>query len=77
MIIDESGLVSLVTNSDLMLTHAIELNGEIYALASSPTYDSYYGVLPTDVFLLTTVPEPTTLALLGIAGLFLKMKRTQ
>jgi hypothetical protein len=57
-IIDENGSVSLVANTDLMLTHSIELNGAIYALASYPSYN-YVSALPTDVYLMTTLGQST------------------
>jgi len=74
-LIDENGSVSLVVyNQDLMLTHAIELNGEIYALASAITGNPSHTV-PTDVYLITTAPEPATLLLLGLGGLGLLKRR--
>jgi len=62
IIIDNNGSVSSITNQNWALTQAVELNGEIYALAGS-----YTGYMPGDVYLITTaVPEPVIKATVDI-----------
>jgi len=51
IIIDDNGSVSRITNQNWMLTQAVELNGEIYALAGSHRY------IPGGVYLLTTTQK--------------------
>lgn len=53
-IIDENGTVSLVPNQNWSVTYAVELNNEIYALASSSQYNQHGTVEPADVYLITT-----------------------
>jgi hypothetical protein len=61
IIIDDNGSASSIPNENWALTQAVELNGEVYALAGS-----YTGYMPGDVYLITTVPELVIEALIDI-----------
>jgi len=67
IIVDENGSVNCIPNQNWTLTQAVELNGEVYALASSPP-----GELPGDVYLITTAAEPAAVEIewvtIGNAG---------
>jgi len=55
IIVDDNGSVSRTINQNWMITQAVELNGEVYALAA----DSSDALsIPADVYLITTAPEP-------------------
>ncbi|HUS72378.1 MAG TPA: hypothetical protein VMY06_04865 [Sedimentisphaerales bacterium] len=62
-ILDDNGSVSRTINQNWVITQAVELNGEVYALASD-SIDA--GSIPADVYLITTVPEPVIEALIDI-----------
>jgi len=68
-ILDDNGSVSCILNQNWTLTQAVELNGEVYALASSPP-----GEFPGDVYLITTAPEPVIETLIDIDPDTLNMK---
>ena len=54
-ILDDNGSISRTINQNWVITQAVELNGEVYALASD-SIDA--GSIPADVYLITTAPEP-------------------
>ena len=57
IIVDDNGSVSRTINQNWMITQAVELNGEVYALAA----DSSDALsIAADVYLITTVPKPPT-----------------
>jgi hypothetical protein len=61
IIVDDNGSVNRIVNQKWTLTQAVELNDEIYALASSSA-----GELQGDVYLITTVSESAVEALVDI-----------
>jgi hypothetical protein len=62
IIVDDNGSVNRIANQKTQLTQAVELNDEVYALASSSA-----GELQGDVYLITTaVPEPVIKATVDI-----------
>jgi len=71
-VIDENGLVSLVPNQNWCVTQAVELNGEIYALARVSSVSN--ASLPGDVYLITTAPEPAIAATVDIQPNTLNLK---
>ena len=56
IIVDDNGSVNQIVNQRWTLAQAVELNDEVYALASSSA-----GELQGDIYLITTAPEPATL----------------
>jgi hypothetical protein len=56
IIVDDNGSVNHTVNQKWTLTQAVELNDEIYALASSTA-----GELQGEVYLITTAPEPAAI----------------
>ena len=72
---DDGTMVSLVSNTQWDVTNAVELNGQVYALARDVP-PGYYGQWSAgDVYLLTTAPEPATLSLLALGGAALVARR--
>jgi hypothetical protein len=53
-IIDDNGTISFVQNQNWSLTQAIELNGQVYAIASSVPHNPLGEISPADVHLITT-----------------------
>ena len=57
-IVDENGLESRILNQNWGLLQAVELNGAVYALASSIPHTNLGSLGPADVYLITTATEP-------------------
>ena len=78
-VVDDNGTVSLVANQNWCIAQAVELNGEIYALAfdssNPPEQFPLADTFESDVYLLTTVPEPATMSLLALGGLTMLRRR--
>ncbi|HIJ51807.1 MAG TPA: hypothetical protein HPP66_01480 [Planctomycetes bacterium] len=60
IIVDDNGSVSRTIYQNWQITQAVELNGEVYALAT----DSSNALSPANVYLITTAPESATLLVL-------------
>lgn len=68
IISEDNGVVSQTANTSLQFIQAIELDGTIYALATDNTWGS--GNVQ-----LMAIPEPCTMIILGLGGLFLRKRK--